>query len=65
MTNYVVTFDLKLGTVINTMTMGRVKVKEISGDEVHCTQIAGKGQLVLSQAAAKRRTLETAKGTKK
>lgn len=56
---------LRVGDVIHTMTLGRVKVKELVGDEVHCQVVNGKAQLVLSQRAALRRNIETAKDAKK
>ena len=53
------------GAVIHTMTMGRVRVKELNGDEVLCQVVGGKGQIILSRIAATRRIIETAKGAKK
>lgn len=53
------------GHIIHTMTLGRVRVKECVGDEVHCTQVNGTAQIVLSRQAAARRIIETAKGAKK
>ena len=53
------------GAVIHTLTMGRVRVKELNGDEVLCQVVGGKGQIILSHIAATRRITETAKGAKK
>ena len=49
------------GAVISTMTLGRVRVKELVGDEVHCQVVGGKAQIILSQTAATRRIIETTK----
>ena len=53
-----------VGAVIHTLTLGRVRVEEIRGDEVHCRVIGRKTQIVLSRAAASRRPIEPAKGAK-
>ena len=56
---------LRPGAIVHTMTMGRVRVKELNGDEVLCQVVGGKGQIILSRIAATRRIIETAKGAKK
>jgi hypothetical protein len=56
---------LRPGVIVHTMTMGRVRVKELNGDEVLCQVVGGKGQIILSRIAATRRIIETAKGAKK
>lgn len=56
---------LSVGSIIHTMTLGRVRVKELVDDEVHCIQVNGKAQLVLSRIAATRRIIEPAKEAKK
>jgi len=53
-----------IGAVIHTLTLGRVRVEAIDGDEVHCRVIGRKAQIVLSRAAASRRPIEPAKGAK-
>ena len=49
------------GAVIHTMTMGRVRVKELVNDEVHCQVVGGKAQITLSRTAAMRRILNREK----
>ena len=49
------------GAVIHTMTMGRVRVKELVNDEVHCQVVGGKAQIILSRTAAMRRILNREK----
>ena len=55
---------LRIGAIIHTMTLGRVRIKELTGDEVHCQVVGGKAQLTLSRKTASRRIMETAKGLK-
>lgn len=56
---------LQVGDIIHTMTLGRVKVKDLVDDEVHCQVVNGKAQIILSQRAAVRRVIETTKDAKK
>jgi hypothetical protein len=59
------TLALREGAVLNTITLGRVRIKELTRDEVHCVEVGGKAQIVLSRKAALRRVMETEKEAKK
>lgn len=61
MTEKLINPRLRPGAVISTMTLGRVRVKELVGDEVHCQVVGGKAQIILSRTAATRRIIETTK----
>jgi hypothetical protein len=52
---------LRIGAVIRTLTLGRVRIEQINRDEVHCRVIGRKTRIVLSRAAALRRFIEPAK----
>ena len=52
---------LQVGDIIHTMTLGRVKVKDLVDDEVHCQVVNGKAQIILSRKAAMRRILNREK----
>jgi hypothetical protein len=56
---------LREGVFLHTLTLGRVRVKELTKDEVHCVKVGGKAQIVLSRKAATRRVIQTAKEAKK
>ena len=57
--------DIRVGDVIHTLTIGRVRVQKINGDELECRSVSGVGQILLSRKAAVKRPIETVKGAKK